>query len=181
MQRSRELDCAGIRLIQAGYHNRSLALYLKLGFAAREHLSCLRGEVIGKRVPGRPVRPATAADIAACDELCMRVHGHTRSGELADAVIAGTARVVECGARITGYTSALAFFGHAVGESNYDLQALFGAAETFPAPGVLVPTRNSELVRWGLAEKLRITQTLTLMSIGLYNEPSGVWLPSILY
>jgi GNAT superfamily N-acetyltransferase len=181
MQRSRELNFAGIRLVQAGYHSRSLELYLKLGFTAREHLSCLKGEPIGKSVPGRGVRPATAADLAACNELCLQVHGHTRSGEIADGVATGTARVVESATRITGYTSALAFFGHAVGESNADLQALFGAAESFSGPGVLVPTRNADLMRWCLAQKLRITQTLTLMSNGLYNEPNGAWLPSILY
>jgi GNAT superfamily N-acetyltransferase len=181
MQRSRELNLAGIRLVQAGYHNRSLGLYLKLGFTAREHLACLQGNAIGKRVPGRMVRAATGADIAACNQLCLRVHGHARSGEVADAVAAGTARVVHSEARITGYTTALAFFGHSVGESNEDLHALFGAAEAFPGAGVLVPTRNSDLMRWCLGEKLRITQTLTLMSSGLYNEPNGAWLPSILY
>jgi hypothetical protein len=36
-------------------------------------------------------------------------------------------------------------------------------------------------MRWCLARGLRITQTLTLMSIGLYNAPAGAWLPSILY
>jgi GNAT superfamily N-acetyltransferase len=181
LQRSRELNLGGIRLVQAGYNNRSLALYLKLGFTAREHLACLKGEAIGKSVPGRSVRPATAADIAACNELCQRVHGHARSGEVADAVALGTARVVRSGTRITGYTTALAFFGHSVGESNEDLRGLFGAAEGFPGAGVLVPTRNSELLRWCLGEKLRITQTLTLMSNGLYNDPDGAWLPSILY
>jgi predicted N-acetyltransferase YhbS len=181
MQRSRELNLAGIRLVQAGYHNRSLALYLKLGFTTREHLACLKGDAIGKSVPGRVVRAATTADVAACNALCLRVHGHTRSGELADAVATGTASVVESGTRITGYTTALAFFGHAVGESNEDLQALFGAAVAFPGAGVLVPTRNSDLMRWCLREKLRITQSMTLMSNGLYNEPNGAWLPSVLY
>jgi GNAT superfamily N-acetyltransferase len=181
LQRSRELNFAGIRLVQAGYHTRSLALYLKLGFTAREHLACLKGEAIGRSVPGRAVRPATAADVAACNALCLRVHGHTRGGELADAVATGTARVVEGETRITGYTSALAFSGHAVGESNEDMRALFGAAETFPGAGVLVPTRNGDLLRWCLGEKLRITQTMTLMSNGLYNEPNGAWLPSVLY
>jgi hypothetical protein len=170
-----------MRLVQAGYHSRSLALYLKPGFSAREHLACLKGEAIGKGVPGRAVRPATAADVAACYALCLRVHGHIRGGELADAVATGTARLVESAGRITGYTSALAFFGHAVGESNEDLRALFGAAEAFPGAGVLVPTRNSDLIRWCLGEKLRITQTMTLMSNGLYNEPNGAWLPSVLY
>jgi GNAT superfamily N-acetyltransferase len=36
MRRSRERGFAGIRLVQAGYHYRSLALYIKLGFEARE-------------------------------------------------------------------------------------------------------------------------------------------------
>ena len=68
-----------------------------------------------------------------------------------------------------------------VGRSTVFAAALFGAAESFPGAGALVPTRNSDLMRWCLGEKLRITQTLTLMSSGLYNEPNGAWLPSILY
>lgn len=181
LEHSQQRGFAGIRLVQAGYHSRSLALYLKLGFTVREQLACLKGDAIGKRIAGRSVRSATAADIVACNGLCLRVHGHTRSGEVSDAVAGAAARVVESGGRITGYTTALAFSGHTVGESNDDLQALFGAAENYPGAGVLVPTRNSDLLRWCLQEKLRITQTLTLMSIGLYNEPNGAWLPSILH
>ena len=181
MRRSEESGFAGIRLVQAGYHSRSLALYLKLGFEAREHLSCLQGPAIGKAVPGCSVRPAIASDLAACDLLCFRVHGHTRGGELDDAVTQGTARIVERAGRITGYATPIAFFGHAVGETNDDLKALIGAAESFPGPGFLVPTRNGELMRWCLDEGLRITQTMTLMTIGLYNQPEGAWLPSVSY
>ncbi len=61
LQRSRELNFPGIRLVQAGYHTRSLALYLKLGFTAREHLACLKGEAIGRRVSGCAVRPTTGS------------------------------------------------------------------------------------------------------------------------
>jgi hypothetical protein len=43
------------------------------------------------------------------------------------------------------------------------------------------PTRNGELLRWCLAEGLGITQTMTLMTVGLYNQPDGVWLPSVIY
>jgi hypothetical protein len=32
-----------------------------------------------------------------------------------------------------------------------------------------------------LAAGLRITQAITLMTIGLYNQPDGVWLPSVTY
>jgi hypothetical protein len=48
-------------------------------------------------------------------------------------------------------------------------------------PGMLVPTRNSDLFHWCLAQGLRVVQPMTLMSVGLYQEPSGAWLPSILF
>ncbi|HEX4673811.1 MAG TPA: GNAT family N-acetyltransferase [Steroidobacteraceae bacterium] len=104
-----------------------------------------------------------------------------RGGELADAVTQGTALVVERPGRITGYSTSVGFVGQTVGESNDDIKALIGAAESFIGPGFLVPTRNGELLRWCLGEKLRITQTMTLMTIGLYNQPDGGWLPSVIY
>jgi hypothetical protein len=127
------------------------------------------------------VRTATRNDLTACNRLCLHVHGHDRGGGLADAIEPGSARVVEHGGRITGYATGIAFSSHAVGESNDDLKALIGAAEAFPGPGFLVPTRNGELMRWCLDEGLLITQTLTLMSMGLYNQPAGAWLPSVIY
>jgi predicted N-acetyltransferase YhbS len=181
MARSAERGFAGIRLVQAAYHPRSLALYLKLGFAARELLACLQGPAIGKVMPGFAVRPAATDDLPACNRLCLRVHGHERDGELADAVAQGAARVVERMGRITGYATPIAFFGHAVAETNDDLKALIAAAASFPGPGVLVPASNGELMRWCLGEGLRIKQTMTLMSMGLYNDPDGAWLPSVLY
>jgi len=59
--------------------------------------------------------------------------------------------------------------------------ALIGAAPSFIGPGFLVPTRNGELMRWCLSNGLRITSQATLMTIGLYNEPAGRYLPSILF
>jgi hypothetical protein len=47
--------------------------------------------------------------------------------------------------------------------------------------GVLIPSRNAELLRWCLARGLRIVQQSTLMTIGVYNEPAGAWLPSVVY
>lgn len=181
LRRSDERGLTGIRLLQAGYHNRSLALYTKLGFEAREQLACIQGPAVGKALAGQSVRPATERDLAACNRLCLRVHGHERGGELADAVAQGTARVTESAGRITGYTTCVAYFGHAVGESNEDLKALIGAAQGFPGPGFLVPTRNGDLMRWCLSENLRITQTMTLMTMGFYSEPTGSWLPSVIF
>jgi predicted N-acetyltransferase YhbS len=181
MQRSEERGFAGIRLVQSGYHNRSLALYLRLGFWAREQLVCLQGSALGSAVAGFNVRAAVAGDLEACNRLCQRVHGHHRSGELHDAIAHGSAMLVEHDSRVTGYATSISFFGHAVGESDDDLKALIGASASFAGPGFLLPTRNSELLRWCLAQRLRITYTLTLMTIGLYNRPDGKWLPSIIY
>lgn len=181
MDHGRQRGVAGIRLVQAGYHTRSLSLYLKLGFEVREHLSCLQGPAVGQAIPGCAVRPATGADVETCDRLCVRVHGHQRHAELATAVAQGRARVVERAGRITGYATTVAFFGHAVAETNDDLEALIAEPAAYGGPGFLVPTRNGEVMRWCLARGLRVTQSMTLMSLGLYNEPAGAWLPSVLY
>lgn len=181
LARTAERKFAGVRLVQAAYHNRSLSLYAKLGFVVREPLSCMQGPAMQRMLPGYLVRPAAAGDLAACNELCMRVHGHERGGELKDAIEHGTAVVAEHDGRMTAYASSMAFFGHAVSETNEDLKALIAAAAAFQGPGILVPTRNAELFRWCLENGLRVVQPLTLMTMGLYNEPAGAYLPSILF
>ena len=181
LQRARERGIAGVRLVQAAYHNRSLALYAKLGFDTREPLSNLQGEAIEQEIPGYAVRSATEEDLDACNELCFKVHGHDRGPELLEAVRQGSATVVEHGGRISGYTTMVGFFGHTVGESSEELKALIGAAPSFPGPGFLLPTRNSETLRWCMEQGLRIVQPMTLMSLGLYNEPRGAFIPSVLY
>ena len=181
MDRSAAKGFAGIRLVQAGYHTRSLSLYSKLGFDVREHLSCMQGPAINRATEGYAVRPATEADLGACNTLCTNNHGFARAGELRDAVAQGGASVVERDGRITGYTTQIAFFGHAVTETNDDLQALIAAAPAFLGPGFLVPSRNGALMRWCLGKGLRVTQSMTLMTVGLYSEPTGAWLPSVSY
>lgn len=181
MTQSMERRAPGIRLVQAAYHNRSLSLYAKLGFVVREPLSCMQGPPILRTPPGYSVRPARADDLAACNDLCLRIHGHDRAGELNDSLQRGSAVVAESDGRIRAYASSIAFFGHAVGETNLDLQALLSGACAFQGPGILVPTRNAELFRWCLEHGLRVVQPMTLMTIGLYNEPAGAYLPSILF
>ena len=181
LRRAKERNIAGVRLVQAAYHGRSLSLYAKLGFDAREPLSNLQGPAIGQEIPGYDVRPATKEDQDACNELALRVHGHDRGSELLGAIGQGIANVVEHDGRVTGYATGVGFFGHVVGETNEDLKALIGAAPGFPGPGFLLPTRNGEVLRWCLERGLRIVQPMTLMSLGLYNEPAGAFMPSILY
>jgi predicted N-acetyltransferase YhbS len=171
----------GVRLVQGAYHNRSLSLYTKLGFVTREPVSLIQGQPLGVQIPGYVLRQAKVDDLDACNQLCLRVHGHDRGGELHDAIKRKTATIIEHNGRITGYATTIAFFGHAVGETNVELKALIGAAKEFLGPGFLLPTRNAELLRWCLEHGLRIVQPMTLMSMGLYNEPAGAFLPSILF
>jgi predicted N-acetyltransferase YhbS len=181
LERERERSAAGVRLVQTAYHYRSLALYLKLSFVVREPLSVLQGRPPTLSAPGRSVRPAREEDIPACGELCVKVHGHDRSSELHDAIAAGTAVVVERPERVSGYGTGFGYGWHAVGETNEDLFALLGSADSFLGLGILVPSRNAELLSWCLARGLRIVQQSTLMTLGLYSEPAGAYLPSILF
>ncbi len=170
-----------VRLVQTAYHNRSLSLYAKLGFEIREPLSVMIGSPIKESIEGYNVRAATDADLNACNRLCVSVHGHDRAGELRDAIKEGTAAVVEHLGRITGYASAIGYAGHAVGESNEELKALISAAPEFLGCGPLIPSRNGELLRWCYSKSLRLMQQMTLMSVGLYNEPRSPFIPSIIY
>ena len=181
MDRANRKGAVGIRLVQAAFHNRSLSLYTSLGFDIREPLCCLQGQTRERSIPGCVVRSAQPADEAACNALSRRVHGFDRGAELAQAIQAGTARVVERGDRVTGYTTHLGFFGHSTAETNIDMQALIVSVDSFAGPGVLVPSRNSALLRWCLANGLRVVQPMTLMSTGLYTDPAGAWLPSVVF
>jgi len=149
-ERAASKNFAAVRLIQSGFHTRSLSLYAKLGHDVREHLACMQGNALKLSIEGYIVRPAAEADIEACSRVCQRVHGHDRDGELRDAIAKGSATVVEHDGRISGYATVVGFFGHAVGETNEDVKALVAAAKEFAGPGFLLPTSNSELFRWCL-------------------------------
>jgi predicted N-acetyltransferase YhbS len=181
LERAAQRRFPGVRLVQAAYHNRSLSLYAKLGFTIHEPLAGMQGTPLRVTIPGYAVRQATEGDLAACNRVCTRVHGHDRSGEFRDAIHQGTATVVEHDGRVTGYATAVGWLAHAVGKSNAELKALIGAAPAYVGPGFLLPTRNTELFRWCLEQGLRVVVVMTLMSSGLYNEPTGAYLPSVLY
>jgi predicted N-acetyltransferase YhbS len=181
LQHTADRSCAGVRLLQVAYHTRSLSLYSKLGFEVREPLAVIQGRPLAMQTPEYNVRSATERDLQACNALCHHIHGIDRSGALTEAISAGTARVVEREGRLTGYASLIGFPGHAVAETTDDLQALIAAATEFAGPGFILPIRNGTLLRWCLAHGLRIVQPMTLMTVGLYVEPRGPFLPSIMY
>jgi predicted N-acetyltransferase YhbS len=185
MERAKNKNIPAIRLLQASYHNRSLALYTNLGFEVREPISNMQGKPIREVIPGRSARAATESDVDSCNAICKAIHGHDRNGELRDSIKQGSAKVVLHGDKITGYTTGLAYFNHSVGLTNDDLKALISSAndddDHYGGPGILIPTRNTQLFRWCLDSGLRLVQQLILMTIGMYNEPTGPYMPSILY
>jgi predicted N-acetyltransferase YhbS len=181
LSRVEQSKFSGVRLVQAAYHGRSLSLYTKLGFVTRETLSVMQGKPINELIPGRHVREATRSDLEDCNRVCRSVHGIDRSGEVEDAIDQKEGIVVERGGKIRGYSTGLAFFGHSVGLGNDELIAIVASGREYRGPGIIVPTRNYELFNWCLSHGLRVVEQLTLMTIGLYNEPAGAYLPSILY
>ena len=185
MQRSRGKNFAGIRLLQASYHNRSLALYASLGFETREPISTMQGKPIQAATTGRTVRTATIDDVDYCNDICQQIHGHDRNGEIIDSIKQGSAKVVIHLGKISGYTCGLDFFNHSVGMTNDDLKALIASAATddgnYGGSGILIPTRNTHLFHWCLNNGLKLVQQLLLMTVGMYNEPAGSYMPSILY
>jgi predicted N-acetyltransferase YhbS len=172
---------AGVRLVQTAYHNRSFSLYAKLGFEIREPLAVMSGPALNASIPGYTVRRASEADASACNQICFDAHGHNRDGELRAAIKDGHANVVEHVGRISGYSTVIGFGGHTVAQSNQDLKALISAARAFVGPGFLVPARNGDLLRWCYSQGLRLTQLMTLMSVGLYTEPRLPFLTSVLF
>ncbi len=187
MERAVNKNFPAIRLLQTSYHNRSLSLYTSLGFEIRESISNMQGKLIQKVIPGRSVRMANESDSKSCNTICKQIHGHDRNGELKESIKQGTAKVVLCEDRITGYTTGLAYFNHSVGFTNDDIMALIGSSsisttnDSYGGPGILIPSRNTQLLRWCLDNGLKLVQQLTLMTIGLYNEPAGSYMPSVLY
>jgi ribosomal protein S18 acetylase RimI-like enzyme len=181
MDRLTEKNFVGMRLCQATYNVHSFALYAKMGFRTYEIFTTLQGQVLDMQYPFYTVRTATENDLAACDALCLGVHGHDRSGEVLDAISKQVATVVEREGRISGYATSIAFTGHAVAETNEDLMALIGAATEFRGQGILIPARNSDLLGWCLDHGLRVVQLMTLMGTGMYKDPVGVYMPSVIY
>ena len=175
-----ERDFNGIRLVTATFHNRSFGLYAKVGFDVREQLAAMQGPPINMEISGCHVRRAVFADLEDCNKVCLRVHGLDRGSELRDSISRGKAVLVGRDGRISGYSTGVNSVGHSVAETNQDLKALISASPSFGL-GFLLPVVNSEVLHWCLDNGLRIVRPMTLMSIGLYNEPKGPFLPSVLY
>jgi len=176
---------AGVRLVQDTYNTASLSLYAGLGFDVKEPLALMEGDVKEDVPAGLEVRRMREEDLGAVNELCRRVHGFDRAGELKSLAPLLSPYVVVRGGRVTAYASAPNSWplGHAVAEAEEDMPALLaGASAQSGAPlSFLLPTRQAELFRWCLGRGLRVVKTMTLMAMGEYVEPRGSFITSVLY
>lgn len=172
-------EAPGIRLCQDSFNMASLSLYAKLGFATREPLIVLRGQVDAEVRPDTVVRPMTPEDWPICGTLCEKVHGFSREAELHHAPPFVQPLVCERGGRLTGYASAPGFWpvNHAVAETAEDLQDLLAGAQE--EVSFLLPIRQAKMFEWALKAGLRSVKPMHLMSMGDYREPQGAWLPSV--
>jgi GNAT superfamily N-acetyltransferase len=175
----------GVRLLQDAFNTRSLALFASLGFEVKEPLALVQGKPKIPPIQGFEVRRMKEEDIAACETLCCAVHGFERTHELRDALADLTPLVALRHGHVTAYTSAISPWqsAHGVAETFEDMKALLlGAAAQFAEPiSFALPTRQSALFRWCLAEGFRVIKPLTLMARGEYHEPRGCYFPSASY
>jgi GNAT superfamily N-acetyltransferase len=178
-------DHRGIRLVQDGFHMRSLSLYTSLGFDVIASCILMSGTPGGEPVEGVDVRPLTEDDLEECEALCVKVHGFERTGALRDSIGAPFVpyAAVRDG-RIVAYASTLTFWpmGYGVAEDEDAMKALLlGSAAALDEPISLLVPLQSGLFSWCLGQGLRGVKPMNVMALGEYREPSGAWFPSVLY
>jgi predicted N-acetyltransferase YhbS len=174
----------GIRLVQDGFHMRSLALYASLGFDVTASCVVMSGRPRGEPVDGVEVRPLAEDDLAECEALCEKVHGFGRTGALRDSIQASAPFAALRDGRLVAYASTVNFWpmAHGVAETEDDMRALLlGAAVLVDAPIALLVPLRSPLFGWCLESGLRGIKPMNVMSRGEYQEPRGSWFPSVLY
>ncbi|MFN2615801.1 MAG: GNAT family N-acetyltransferase [Thermoleophilaceae bacterium] len=174
----------GIRLLQDGFHMRSLSLYASLGFEVKEPVVVVQGRPRSGPVAGVEVRPLEERDLDECEALCKRVHGFERTGELRDAIHAFAPLVAIRNGRVVAYATTVTFWpmAHGVAESDEDMAALLlGAAASVEEPLALLAPLRWPLFRWCLGEGLRLVKPMNLMAVGEYREPQAAWFPSVVY
>ncbi|MDQ4050940.1 MAG: GNAT family N-acetyltransferase, partial [Thermoproteota archaeon] len=183
LMEARKDDYNHVRLVQSPSHLRSFVLYTKCGFALREPLFLMQGIPSSRTIQERyDIRPTKPQDIPACNHLCVSIHGFSRELELRHAVDQGVASVaIDSTGSISGYAAGVGFFGHAVAKTNEVLKALIANTSAILGPGLFVPGRNSDLIRWLLEVGFRVVWPANLMILGKYQDPLGPFLPSIAY
>ncbi len=135
-------------------------------------------------VPGVEVRTMRPEDVATCEALCRSVYGFERR-EIHDRPERFQPAVAVRGGQIVAYASVggLGMGGHGVAASEADMRALLLGigARSREHREFLLPMRNASFFRWALGEGFRVVKVMNLMAYGEYEEPRGIYFPSVAY
>ena len=171
-----------IRLLQDAFNMTSLALYASLGFDTKHPVALM--DVAPGEEPDPTVRPVTPDDLPVIEEMSRGIYRANRRGEVGSNIggpFQPFAR--ERNGRIVGYYT-LGMLGHGVAETEDDMFALLREVARQAPPDArrcLLPIREGSLYRRCLEAGFRNVKVMNLMALGPYEEPEGVWLPSVLY
>lgn len=171
-----------IRLLQDSFNMSSLSLYASLGFDVRAGVALMDAST-GTKIPGGDARQATGSDIEAMDDLCRDIYKVSRRNEVAAAMKYGfPPAVIERDGAISGYLVP-GFLGHGVARTKEDAFALIDeVSRTVPhLAKFFCPLSEADFYRGLLKRGYRAVKVMNLMSIGHYDPPDKIWMPSVLY
>ena len=171
-----------IRLLQETLNVGSLSLYASMGFDSREEIAYLQAAAAPAEDPN--VRPVTDQDLPAVEQLSADIYQASRRNEVAAAIRYDFSPLLrQRDGRVTGYLIP-GMFGHGVAESEDDACALVGEmARRLPphAARFFCPVGQANFFRRVLKMGCRTIKVWTLMTLGPYEPPRQVWMPSVLY
>jgi GNAT superfamily N-acetyltransferase len=171
-----------VRLLQDSFNMSSLSLYASLGFEVRAGVALMDASS-GSQTSQGGARPAAESDIEAMDDLCRSIYKVSRRNEVAAAMKWGFPPVVaERGGTMTGYLVP-GFLGHGVARTEEDAFALIDeVSRTVPhLAKFFCPLSEAGFYRESLKRGYRAVKVMNLMSIGHYDPPDEIWMPSVLY
>ena len=171
-----------IRLLQETMNVGSLSLYASMGFDFRAEVAYLQAAAAPAEDPS--VRPLNDQDLRAVEQLAADIYQASRRNEVAAAIRYGFSPLLrQRDGRVTGYLIP-GLFGHGVAESEDDACALVGEmARRLPAQEArfFCPVGQANFFRGVLKMGCRTIKVFTLMTLGPYEPPRQVWMPSVLY
>jgi GNAT superfamily N-acetyltransferase len=181
LDHARDANTQMVRLVQDSFNLTSLSLYASLGFDVRSPLILMQPQPAAR--PDPSVRPMAKDDLPAVEDLSRRIYKVGRRNEVEGSLPMFPAFVRERQGRISGYL-VMGMIGHGVFETEDDaLATVSEGARQSPRDfhRVFCPLLEGSLYRKLLASGARAVKPMNLMTIGPYEPPDGVWMPSVLY
>jgi predicted N-acetyltransferase YhbS len=180
IEHARQSGFEMVRLMQSSFNMGSLSLYASLGFDTKDPVALM--QPAAAPAPDGSVRPVTEADLPAIEELSRHIYKVSRRNEVAGLMSPPFRPLLrERDGRVTGYFI-LGILGHGVFETEEDLLMLVGEAATGVPPELALcfcPLTEGSLYRKLLQAGFRAIKVMNLMTLGPYEPPEGVWMPSV--